>query len=335
MYKGTRIKNDKIEYEKIDSNRMKHYELTNVQKTLETIHGNKYTEYRKEWEDASNFRKIPSRPLYVILETNSYCNMKCTMCARNYYSKEKRVNIEDNIIDKIVKESKELGIPSILVGASTECLINPNIKNILRKIKESGAIDLFLLTNGYCLDDEISNLLIDLQWERLYVSFDAATQETYRKIRGADLEVVENNVEKFLKLREKRNSVLPLVRASYCIQEENRGGEENTFFEKWKKKVDIIDFQCLTDYHDLNSLENLPNYDYQCVNPFRHLNIDCLGNICPCGSAFGWKMIIGNIKNMTIEEAWHSEIMNELRNNMLQKKLSKICRNCVKNTQLF
>lgn len=329
-FKGQRIKNENV-VKKLDNRQLLHYEFTNVEKTLATIHGQAFLDYRKKWDEATELKIIPEAPLYIILETNSYCNMKCKMCTRNFFSTEKKVDISEDVVDRIVQQCKEYNIPSVFIGAAAECLINPNIKEILRKMKSISNLDCFLITNGYNLDEEMANFLIDIQFERVYISLDAAQNETYRKIRGCDLNRVEENVNRLLELREKRNSVLPLVRVSFVMQEENKS-EEEQFFEKWKNKVDIIDYQCLIDYKDLDKLleiEELPETDFQCVNPFRMLVIDYEGNIFPCSSDYAYHMPVGNILDMTIEEAWNSEQMTNLRNSIINNNLCKVCRNCV------
>ena len=96
--------------------------------------------------------------------------------------------------------------------------------------------------------------------------------------------------------------------------------------------MDIIDYQCLLDYKDLDKLkevEELPDVDFQCVNPFRTLLISYEGVIYPCASDYCYHMPVGNIMDMTIEEAWNSKLMTELRESMLNKSLGKICKNCV------
>lgn len=330
MFKGQRIKNENVTA-KLDNRQLLHYEFTNVEKTLATIHGEAFLEYRRQWDEATELRKIPNMPLYIILETNSYCNMKCKMCTRNFFSKDVRINISDKIVDRIVEQCKEYKIPSVFIGAAAECLINPSIKEILQKMKSIQNLDCFLITNGYNLDEEMAEFLIDLQFERVYVSLDAAREETYQRIRGCDLARVEHNVNQLLRLREEKGSVLPLVRVSFVMQEENKD-EQEEFFDKWKDKVDIIDYQCLIDYKDLDKLEEpekLPETDFQCVNPFRMLVIDYEGNIFPCSSDYAYHMPIGNIMNVTIEEAWYSERMKKLRDSILNRSMGKVCRNCI------
>lgn len=312
-----------------DNNHLSHYELTDIDRTLGEIHGQKYFDYRKEWNAASRMEKW-EKPQYLIMETNSYCNMRCKMCIRNYdLSKNKAINVPLDTIMKIARDGREMGVPSFFIGAESECLINPNIIEIIKTIKDEGAgIDNFIISNGYELTDEIINLLIDIQWERLYISLDAAKSETYEKIRGKDLKHVEENIIRLLHAREMRQSMLPLVRVSFVIQEENRN-EVQDFIDKWKDKVDIIDFQDLIHLEDMSIKDDISApVDFQCVSPFRTLFIDCNGMIYPCCTEFAYKMPIGNISQMSIKDAWTSKFMVSLRKAMLEKSLPSVCKNC-------
>lgn len=313
---------------KHDNGQIFHYEITDINRTLAEIHGKKYLDYRNDWELASQLKKWDT-PMYIVMETNSYCNMRCKMCIRNYdISKNRPVNASIDNIRKIVREGRELKVPSYFVGAEAECLINPNIKDIIRIVKEEGGgIDNFIITNGYELNEDIINLLVELQWERVYVSLDAARPETYSKIRGRELERVEENINRLLKIRNERGSMLPLVRVSFVIQEENKA-EKREFIDKWRDKVDIIDFQNLIHYEDMTIREDVPNIDYKCAYPFRTMLIDCDGVIYPCCTEYGYKMPVGNIENMSIKEAWNSDYMDKLRKSILDGNLCAVCRNC-------
>lgn len=316
----------------IDAGRMRHIELTDVEETLTKVHGEEFTNYRREWDQASELKIVPERPLYITLEINNYCNMLCKMCSKNYVPKEMRMDITDEIVDKVVREIKKYRIPSIIVGASTECLINPKIISILEKIKASGVVDAFLITNGYCLTDEIIDKLIELEWERVYISIDAAKKETYKTIRGMDLDVVETNVKKLIQKRNESGKALPLVRVSYVRQSYNFG-EEQEFYEKWKNIVDIIDYQELIDYSGFNDIKEVPEVDYRCQGPFRVLTVQCDGQIFPCTSDYCFHMPIGNIKDISLLDAWNSEVDRNLRKDMLSGKLNIICRNCAAHTK--
>lgn len=311
-----------------ENSMLTHYEMTNIDKKLTEIHGKKFIEYREKWKYHNENLITADIPLYIVLETNTYCNLKCKMCEKNYYTKDKR-NISKEIVDKLVAECREFGVPSILVGASAESLINPKIKEILRDIKSIGAMDNFVITNGTRLTHDMNEFLIDNQFERLYVSLDAATPKTYQRIRGYDLDVVENNILDFLRTREEKKSMLPLLRVSFVRQEENID-EVDLFIDKWKDKVDIIDIQEMRDFSNLEELQDFPDICYKCQAPFTTLSIDCEGNIYPCCTFYQRYFCLGNIKDMTLEEAWNGDKIQKLRNQILKGQLSKACRNCAK-----
>ncbi len=316
----------KIQKEK--NGMLTHYEFTDINKKLITVHGDKFINYRNEW-DFCNKNLIPSKkPLYIVLETNTYCNLKCKMCEKNFYTKDK-MDISQEIIEKIVLECKEFALPSILIGAAAESLINPDIKKILSKIKTIGAVDNFVITNGTKLDHSMNEFLIDNKFERLYVSLDAAKQDTYRKIRGADLEVVENNIYDFLKTRKKKKSSFPLLRVSFVKQKENED-EIEAFISKWQDKVDIIDIQEMCDFSNLDELEEFPYVKYKCQAPFTTLSLDCAGNIYPCCTFYRKYLCLGNIKDITLMDAWNSNKIQELRNSIVKGELCKACRNCAR-----
>lgn len=305
-----------------------HYEFVDggIEERLSSIHGDKFREYRKKWHYCNDNFIVAEKPLYIVLETNTYCNLKCKMCEKNFYTRNKK-NIEDEVINKIVNEVKQMEVPSILVGAAAESLINPHIKEILLKIKETGAMDKFVITNGTKLTTEMSEFLINNQFERLYVSIDAATAETYSMIRGTNLSIVENNVYNFLKIRDEFGAKLPLIRVSFCLQDSNRH-EVDAFINKWKEKVDIIDIQKEIDFSNLDDLKEFSNVEYKCAAPFTTLSLDCEGNIYPCCTFYRKYHCLGNIKDISLMEAWNCEKINILRKQMIEGKLCKACKNC-------
>ncbi len=293
--------------------------------------------YDKSFEFENNWGGFENgAPLYIPFEVNDYCNMNCKMCWRSVDQNPggEHHDIDMELLDKFLKECREMKMPSFFLGAKSECLINPHIKEIIRKVKDEGCgLDNVLITNGYKLTEDISELLIDCQWEKLFVSLDAATQETYSKIRRRDLSVVENNLLKLLEMKKEKGSKCPFVRVSFVVMDENKH-EIQMFIDKWKDKVDRIDFHTLEDPDESTYIEkNLPDTGQRCSDPFRKLQVDCHGVIYPCASLYKHYLIVGNLKDMSIKEAWNSERMRTLREEMLAGKLNDVCKNCMKSTE--
>ena len=70
-----------------------------------------------------------------------------------------------------------------------------------------------------------------------------------------------------------------------------------------------------------------------CSFPFKQMVIDNEGNILPCCKMGGKKLALGNIKNMSLKEAWNSKKMNQLRyiHKTNKWKDNPVCRRCILN----
>jgi radical SAM protein with 4Fe4S-binding SPASM domain len=63
------------------------------------------------------------------------------------------------------------------------------------------------------------------------------------------------------------------------------------------------------------------------------MQMDCHGNLFPCASLYKRYHRLGNIKDMTIQEAWNCDYIKKLREEMLTGKLNDVCKNCLEKTE--
>lgn len=269
-------------------------------------------------------------PLFIEIGVNSDCNLCCKMCARYFDSNmnNKHINMPLELVDEIVKQCKSFSLPAVLIGQDSECLLHPQIKEIVRRIKTIDPVDFFFITNGTLLNKEMSKFLIDIEVDRLQISIDAASNETYMKIRGGNLEILEQNIYDFLDLRVGMKKERPFLRLSFCKQPDNIH-EQEAFISKWKNIADIVDFQ---EYLDLSHVLNLADREYKeyhCPDPFQRLVIDYNGNMYGCCCiGYNRHFFLGNLKDISIVDAWNSDVMKDLRNSFLTQNLKKVCLNC-------
>jgi MoaA/NifB/PqqE/SkfB family radical SAM enzyme len=120
-----------------------------------------------------------------------------------------------NIIDQFPK-LKWIGLTGI--GQSH---LNKDFIKMLEYVKLKG-VYVELYDDFNLINERISERLIDLGVERIFTSFDAATKETYEKIRvGGKFERVINNVKKFDKLKKEKEAYFPELCFHYIIMKEN------------------------------------------------------------------------------------------------------------------
>lgn len=312
-----------------ENGRIQQVIITDMDSELKSIH-QEYHKYFDEYKESFAYVN-QGHPIYIPFEVNDYCNMHCKMCWRtNEANPNGKKNIDLTLLRKFVRDCNQAGVRSFFLGANTECLINPQILEIIKIIREDGnGIDDVLITNGYSLTEDICDVLIDYQWEKIFISLDAASEEVYKKIRGKDLTVVERNIELLLEKKEKRKSKLPFVRVSFVVMNENKH-EMQQFVEKWKEKVDRIDFQTLTNPQNILEIQHdLEDPKTRCIDPFQKMEMDCEGNFYPCASLYNKYHHLGNIKDMSVEEVWNCDLIKKIRYEMLHGNLNDICKTCL------
>jgi len=310
-----------------DRDYIKRYTMNDINQHLTELHGSRYTKYRQEWELAGKGQYVPETPLHFFIELTSYCNLRCKMCYHSYKTDHEYKNMPLEMVEKIAEQVKEFQIPAIEIGSGSECLLHPEIKQVLNILKKSEAIDFFVVTNGHKLTEEISACLIDLQVERLKISLDAATDETYKKVRGASLEVVEENIRTFLRLKKEKKSALPFLRLSFVKMKDNIE-EIDLFYNKWKDYADIIDFQDCGDLSHVDEIRQVEMTDFMCPHPFEKLGINCDGDLTPCCTFYNKYLKVGNINDMTLMEAWRSDRAVKLRQSFIDGNPPMVCKNC-------
>jgi MoaA/NifB/PqqE/SkfB family radical SAM enzyme len=250
------------------------------------------------------------------------------MCYRNYYTSDSKKDFPDEMLDLILDEAKELNIPSIIITGG-EPTMHPRISDILKKIGMAGFLNIWLPTNGSKLNNEkFLETITDIPLTGLSVSLDAATPETYKKIRGGDLNTIERNIELFLKFRSKKKSQLPLFRVSFIDMLENRH-ELKQFIEKWENIADIIDIQT---YSDMNPNKIFTGYGglFKCDQPYKRIMVDQNGELRPCFFAqyqvsdpifFGKDYI-------TLMDYWNSDWHNAFCDNHVKEQYNDVCARC-------
>lgn len=308
-------------------NHVERFETENLMERMQERKGDKYLEYRNKWEAAEKGKYISPSPLHIELGLTSWCNLRCKMCFRS----ADNVDISKNymsldVAKKIAEQCEKLEIPAIALGEGSEGLLHPNIIKLMEIYSDINFMDYFVMTNGLLLNDEISYKLLECNVDRLNISIDAATKETYKKIRGANLDILEEKIDRFLEIR--GNNKYPLLRVSFVKQADNIN-EINMFIDKWGAKADIIDFQDMVDYGNVDNLLSIEeDIDYICPLPFTKLCIRWNGDMYPCTNPYQKYFRIGNINDMSIEEAWNGKIMQDLRKAMIEKKMPLPCKNC-------
>ena len=128
-------------------------------------------------------RRVPL-PRHLTLEITSFCNLRCRMCPKTNHAvntAESQV-MSREVFDRVVPFLRH--IESLdLSGIWGEAFLHPDLYvDMLKKIKEQGS-DVYTISNGTLITDDLARKLVENDLNKLTISLDAATPETYALIR--------------------------------------------------------------------------------------------------------------------------------------------------------
>ena len=275
-------------------------------------------------------------PSIVMLDTTSRCNLTCTHCPNSAMSKEADFlgDMSNELIYKILDEiAAEAPGTLTRLFDSGEPLLRKDLHEHVRYAKRRGIQIVSITTNGTMLVEKRRKELIEAGMDHIEVSLDAATAETYLKIRQSPLydRVVKNTLS-YIKESKAYNAETRLT-VSFVLQTDNRH-EEEAFKKFWDGKADKV---YIREFHTHNNLVDDHGLFKNHGNPDRHpcpflwdrLIIGHNGDVRFC--EFDWKgdHAIGNIRSQTVKEIWHGEAYRNLRESHVKGAFCHdFCRGC-------
>tara|TARA_B100000965_G_scaffold363853_1_gene346950 strand:- start:3491 stop:4507 length:1017 start_codon:yes stop_codon:yes gene_type:complete len=166
-------------------------------------------------------RRDGARYLSARIDTVTACNHRCQYCYTLDLTghRTQLMSLED------FKKAAANLFPychTVALSCAWEPTMNKNLADFIRVAASFDVPFLHFVSNGSYLTEEIMEAMVDCGLDRMAVSIDAATPETYEKIREVnDLERVLENLGKLRDLKAARGSTKPLVNINWTAFEEN------------------------------------------------------------------------------------------------------------------
>ncbi len=267
--------------------------------------------YRQNWKDWPEKLHVGDFPLFLDIEVTSVCNLRCPYCAVTYNSDSiTKGYIEPDLVTRIIDEGAENGLCGVKFNYRGEPLLHPQIVEFVKYAKDKGLIDVYFNTNALRLTEEVGRGLIEAGMDRISISIEGFTAEVYEKHRvGSNFEKILENVKTLKKLKEKLGVSHPHVRIQTVLLPELVDGLED--YERfWAPLADEIAY---LDYKDMKERQRGVVYPWACPQIWQRMLIWWDGTIVPCNHDDDAVLSPGNIKEISIKDAWNSELVNKTR----------------------
>jgi len=222
----------------------------------------------------------------------------------------------------IIDEGIGLGAKMFSLCQYGEPLLDKQLEEKVAYIHDRGGRS-FFFTNASLLTPERSDGLVKAGLDAIALSIDAATKETYEKIRvGLSWDTVRENVRYFLDHKDKC-----WARIHMTIMPDNEheiGMMENT----WTGANTI-------SYHPCEGRNEVPAYqdrssDKPCAQPFTAMIVLTNGESVACCMDWNAEVPLGNVFEKGVEAVWNGRRYTQFRFKHLHgmKKDIPLCARC-------
>jgi len=236
-------------------------------------------------------------------------------------------DMDMSLYKRVIKECGDNHLPSIKLNFRGEPIINKNLVEMVKLAKEAGIIEVQFNTNGVALNENLSNDLIEAGLDRVKFSIDGATPEVYEKIRGVKYDRVVTNLKNFVRIRNEKGKIRPIVQVQMVYMQDNKD-EVVKYVQLWQDIVNRIGFgryrSTERTLEDKRRVEPTPAITVPCSQLWQRLVVTFDGQILMCCGDHNALNPLGNINEISLKEIWHSDLLGEYRRLHLKNRSNEI-----------
>lgn len=295
-------------------------------------------------------------PISLSIEPTTSCNLRCPECPSGLRSFTRATGmLEKELFERIIEEQKETLLYLILYFQG-EPYLNKNFFEYV-SFASSKRIYTATSTNAHYLDEKNSIATVKSGLDRLIISIDGLTQETFEKYRvGGDLQKVISGTKNLLAARKMLKSKTPYVIWQFIVFKHNEHEIEEV--KKLGKAigVDKVAIKTAQVYDFENGSELIPEqgdfarYEKNVDGKFKIKNemadhcwrmwsspvVTWDGKVIPCCFDKDADFALGNLKENSFATVWKSEGYNQFRQSILRSRSEiEICKNCTEGTKVW
>ena len=297
-------------------------------------------------------------PNKLTIDIGNICNLKCPLCPTGRGDKSASRGFMK--IGEFRRVLNEIGsyLTNLELYNWGEPILNKDLIDMIRYAKNMN-IPVCISTNLNILDKKVAEALISTQIDKIFISCDGASPETYSKYRvGGDFHRVLSNIYQLLEAKKKlRNRYTRIVLLFHVFKHNEHEVEKikeladdcgielrvnrmrtdmgKEIFEKVEDSIE----------RDKDWIPENPRYcafdlekkgkkkEMRCNHLWKTSVINWDGAVLPCCAVYGERHAFGNVLEEPFASIWNNEkyrlARQEVRNKI--KKSPTICHSCKEN----
>ncbi len=295
-------------------------------------------------------------PISLTIEPTTSCNLRCPECPSGKREFTRPTGMLQNDFFKNTIDELQREIAYLIFYFQGEPFLNPKFLEMV-KYASSKNIYTATSTNAHYLNDVNARKTIESGLDRLIISIDGTTQDTYEQYRiGGDLKKVIEGAENIIKWKRELKSKTPHVIFQFLVVKPNQ--HQINDVEKLAKEIGVDEVRFKTaqiyDYENGNPLiptiEKYARYKKQSDGTYTIKNkmvdhcwklwhssvITWDGLVVPCCFDKDATHQLGDLKNTSFKQLWKGDKYNNFRSAVLRSRSEiDICKNCTEGTKVW
>lgn len=295
-------------------------------------------------------------PVFMSIEPTTSCNLRCPECPSGLRNFTRQVGMLESDFFKSTIDSVYKELMYLTFYFQGEPYLNPNFLNMVNYASSKG-IYTSTSTNGHFLSKEQALKTVESKLDKLIISIDGTSQETYQQYRvGGDLQKVIEGAKCLIEAKKKLKSKTPHVVFQCLVVKPNEHELHDMKLLAKLIGVDELVFKTVQVYDYKNGNKLIPdNIRYsrykknkdgtysiknkllnQCWRMWSSCVVTWDGLVVPCCFDKDAKHILGDLKKQSLQELWHSKKYQEFRKLLLTSRHEiDICKNCSEGSKVF
>jgi radical SAM protein with 4Fe4S-binding SPASM domain len=295
-------------------------------------------------------------PITISIEPTTACNLRCPECPSGLRSFTRETgNLKADFFKETV-DALHRDLLFLIFYFQGEPYINPRFLDMVEFANKKGLYTI-TSTNAHFLNDENARRTIESGLDRLIISIDGTTQETYEQYRiGGHLDTVIEGAKNVVAWKKKLKSKTPHIIFQFLVVRPNEHQIPDVYRLAREIGVDEV------------KLKTAQVYDYQFGNPLiptqdryaryeqspdgtwsvKHALVNhcwklwhaCVitwdGMVVPCCFDKDATYRMGDLRKQTFQSLWHGEAYGRFRRAILKGRSEiDICTNCTEGCKVF
>jgi radical SAM protein with 4Fe4S-binding SPASM domain len=309
--------------------------------------------YLSKWTKKPYQRGLP---MAISFEPTTSCNLRCPECPSGLRSFTRNTGkLSEELFQKTIDELKDR-LTYLTFYFQGEPYLHQGFLSMVKYASER-KIYTATSTNAHYLKDDIAKKTVESGLDRLIISIDGTTQETYQSYRiGGNLEKVIEGTKNILKWKKILKSNTPHVIFQFLVVKPNEHQIGEVYALAKELGVDEVALKTAQIYDYQQGSPLMPTIDkysrYQqnhdgtysiknelassCWKMWHSCVITWDGLVVPCCFDKDAHHRLGNLQETSFKKAWQSAQYRDFRQTLLRSRSQiEMCKNCTEGTKVW